>query len=136
MSYQFAGFFVKGFEKDKLVLSDIEFDVKSIENPFCGIAIRFPEYFGKQPELKKVCDLSVSLGFGKSAEWIFLVYDCWAGQIDYVWGFVHTSRGDLGPFSDSSFENVKQVYIELMAHFGISKDRSLDFPPFYRGFWD
>jgi hypothetical protein len=136
MSYQFAGFFVKEFEENKLVLSDIGFDIKTVRVPFSGIAIRFPQYFGKEPKLKEIYELATNLGFGKTAEWIFLVYDCWAGHIDYIWGFVHTTVGDLGPILDFSFESVEQAYIELMAYFGVSKKDSLEFPVFYRDFWN
>jgi hypothetical protein len=142
MTYLFKGYFIQGFDAEKIDLHDLavidnDAVVKEIENPFLGVGIRIPNYPVQQNEnisADKIINLAERLGFSEK-KWIFLDYQCWGGNLADVMGFVHTGSGNFELLSSDNNQDANMVYKELMVHFGVAEKAAFDFPPFYRGFW-
>ena len=78
--------------------------------------------------------MSRQLGL-QPADWIFLVYDCWGGQIDCVYAIGCCSGESFGPIDVSDLSKVEQAYVDVMARLNISRTMALDFELFKRGYW-
>ena len=134
MAYQFAGFFIKGKTYQFLELPSNAV-VRQITSPFDGVGIRLPAYIGQTVTTEDVLQLSKSIGVSQSAEWIFIQYDCFGGQIDFVSGMT-CSQADASPYKeDSSYDTVRQSFLNLMQSFGVDHENAINFLPFKRGFW-
>lgn len=70
-----------------------------------------------------------------AADWLFINYVTWAGQIDSIYRLGSSGGRGFGPVSESADDKVRVVYLDLMAAFGVSPADALNFPPFVRGFW-
>lgn len=62
-------------------------------------------------------------------------YDCFGGQIDYVFGVIQFRDHSIKTIEESNLESVQNVYLDFMRSFGLSDEDALNFPPFHRGFW-
>jgi hypothetical protein len=134
MAYQFAGFFIKGKTHQLLELPNNAV-VRQITSPFDGFGMRLPAYIGQTVTMEDVLQLSNSIGVSQSAEWIFIQYDCFGGQIDSVSG-VTCSQACPSPYKeDSNYDTVQQSFLNLMQSFGVDHQDAINFPPFKRGFW-
>lgn len=145
MTYIFTGFFIHHVDLDNIdsiELSRIDGDsvIKVIEKPFHGLGIRLPnyDYLRKKADdvkISEIKDWATRLGF-QGRKWIFLEYICWGGQLDSVMGTIHQETGEFTHLSSDDNQNADKVYLELMALFEVSKEDAIDFPPFYRKFWE
>ncbi len=133
MSYQFAGFFTR----PAVPLREFPADAVAIQigAPFLGTGIRFHSLIGKTPAVADVLDLASKIGVAAAPQWIYLTYDCWGGEIDFVYGFTSTDGVLSPPVEDSSWDSVEATYYILMSRFGIGEESARDFAPFTRGFW-
>jgi hypothetical protein len=134
MAYWFTGFFAQ----PRIVAADTPPPGalwKEIVSPFLGVGVRLPQQYGEKPEAVKIEAIAEQLGFDTAESWIFLHYVCWGGRIDFVYGLGQRRGVKFGPVEESDLSKVKDVYIRLMAQFGIPADVALDFEPFKRGYW-
>lgn len=134
MPYQFAGFLATDpVVRPAHMPADSVW--RKIEDPFVGVGLLLPDLIGKVMEESQVLALAASLGLDSAAKWIFLQYDCWGGEIDYVYGLGSSDGERFGPIEESALDKVQSTYIALMAHLGITESEALSFKPFDRGFW-
>jgi hypothetical protein len=131
--YQFAGFFAKpSIDPPKTLPSGAVW--RSISVPFDGVGVRIPALLGESPEPSEVHRLLEQLGLDVGSDWLYLTYDCWGGQVDYVYGFGMRGGQAFGPqVADDS--QAQAVYIDLMGEFGVLPADAIQFPAFVRGFW-
>ena len=134
MSYTFAGFFAWPSIQQPSPLPEGA-SWREITEPFVGVGLRLPALIGRQVSEARVLELAQSLGFTKAEHWLFLQYDCWAGQIDFTFGLGSAAGEAFGPVEESARDRVQSVYTDLMGRFGVSQQAALDFHPFHRGFW-
>ena len=144
MTYIFTGFFIHDIDLgniNSIELSQIDGDsvIKEIEKPFHGLGVRLPNYDHLRQKandirIGAIKDWATRLGFHEG-KWIFLEYICWGGRLESVMGLVHNDTGNFVYISSDDYQDVDKVYTELMAHFGVSENHAMDFPPFYRKFW-
>ena len=134
MAYQFAGFFAQPAVSKPL---DLPANAvwREITSPFAGVGVRLPDLIGSRPAVADVESLASQLGLEKADRWLYLIYVCWGGTIDFVYGVGSSMGTRFGPFEESALDRVERVYTELMGSFGVSPTDALQFPPFIRGYW-
>ena len=134
MSYQFAGFFAAPDvpEPKSLPPGGVW---REIAKPFVGVGLRIPEFVGKSPEPGLVVSLAQELGIASSSNWLYVTYDCWAGEIDFIYGIGSRDAITFGPIETSDSSQIKSFYTSLMQHFGVNEADAFQFAPFERGFW-
>jgi hypothetical protein len=133
MSYQFAGFFTRS----TVTLKELPMDAiaNQIVTPFIGTGVKIHSLIGKTHAVSELHELARKIGVTVADQWLYLTYDCWAGEIDYVYGFTANEGVLSPPLEASSYDSVKITYLTLMSQFGISKLDALAFAPFTRGFF-
>lgn len=134
MSYQFAGFFATSDSSLTIELPE-KAVLRNICTPFQGLGIRLSHYIGQSISSEDVVLLATQLGLTRCPTWIFLQYDCFGGQIDYVFGVIQTTDRSIKTIEESNLEDVQNTYLDFMKSFGLSNEDALNFPPFHRGFW-
>jgi len=82
-----------------------------------------------------IADLATQLGIVDKSPWLFLQYDTWGGELDFVYGLGVGRSGPFGPIEESARGQVEPAYLTLMAYLGVSSLDALNFAPFERGFW-
>lgn len=129
--YTFSGFFVKGkvveVEKDHCI-------VRRISDPFVGSGVNAPELVSSHLSEKEIRCLAADVGIDKSDHWMCIVYTCWAGRVDLVFGYVNKPSESYGPVSGEE-EDGEQVLANLFREFGLSEKHTESFTPFERDFW-
>lgn len=95
-----------------------------------GLVVNLADWRPERESLEPYLD---ALGL-LSADWLFLIYETWAGPIDYVEGY-----GKIGETrierAAAYEEQGEELYLDLMDRFGLI-DFAFQFPPLTRGFWD
>lgn len=134
MTYRFAGFLSPSRVVCPAVLPSGA-AWREISTPFEGSGVRLPEFVGKTPEVGIIRALATTLGFASSERWLYLTYDCWGGQIDYVYGFGCSFGEPFGPREEDARSEVEAAFTSLMGKLGLSTGQALRFTPFERGFW-
>ena len=136
MGFQFSGFFVKDISIATLDRSvdGVEI-IKEINAPFKGVGISVPKFISKDPSLKELEELASAIGLKLENEWLFMVYECFGGQIDYIFGYINDSGRSVGPIQESALTKVENIYINLMADFNVNEKEALAFEPFERGYF-
>jgi hypothetical protein len=134
MTYQFAGFFVAQpmSSPSSLPPTAVWRDVAS---PFRGVGILLPELIGKVVQPEQVRITAGELGITNSMPWLFIQYDCWGGEVDFVYAMGASSGVPWGPIEESARDRVELAYTKAMAWLGITPEDALNFAPFERGFW-
>jgi len=134
MTYRFAGFFVaQRIECPGSLPEGVAW--REISKPFTGTGVRLPDFLGKSPGAEEVSVAAERLGLSRSDAWLYLTYDCWGGQIDFVYGLGSKNRIQFGPVEEDAQERVTDAYCALMQQLGVSRLDALNFEPFKRGFW-
>lgn len=113
----------------------IEATWREIASPFSGVGVRLPQLLGGAPAPTEVEVLRQQLGLDNAERWLYLTYDCWAGNIDYVYGLGARQGVPFGPMEEDDLEKVDAVYTKLMAEFGMTAADAYSFKPFVRGYW-
>jgi hypothetical protein len=134
LAYWFAGFFARPATDKPLVLPD-DAVWRAIEAPFSGVGVRLPSLLGESPSVPEITRLAGELGMNAAEGWLFIVYTCWGGRIDSVYGLGRRGGRHFGPVEESDLAKVKAAYVTLMGEFGISEEDAFRFTPFERGFW-
>ena len=67
---------------------------------------------------------------------MFIVYECWAGEINYLFGYISKPEKEIVSTIETSRDKLENAYIYFIEQFGIYKDEALNFEPFQRGFWE
>jgi hypothetical protein len=132
--YQFAGFFARPPVSPPNRLPD-DAVWRDVTVPFAGVGVRLPALLGKAPPAPEVMDLARRLGIDRARDWLFIVYDCWGGRIDYVYGLGTRDGQTFGPTEESAIAQVEGEYVVLMEQFGVLQQDALHFAPFERGYW-
>ena len=136
MSFQFSGFFVKKrVPRDINKHKDVE-KVVAIDKPFSGVGISVPKFISKDPTQDELLALASNLGITDGLDWMFIVYECFGGQIDYLFGYQNKNSQTFGPVQDSALDTVENSYIEFMHNFGVGKNKAIKFVPFERGYFE
>jgi hypothetical protein len=97
MAYWFTGFFAQPrmVVPDKLLPGVLW---KEITSPFLGVGVRLSKQDDENlPETVEVEAIARQLGFNTADAWIFLVYVCWAGRIDFIYGLGQHRGAKFGP---------------------------------------
>lgn len=135
MSYQFAGFFVRpplsipvSRPQDNAVWRDIA-------RPFLGMGVRWPSWIAQTPAPDEVTALAHQLGLDAAERWLYLTYDCWGGEIDFVYGLGSWAGVPFGPITEDDASKTEAAYLRLMEQFGVTAEDALRFEPFTRGYW-
>ncbi|PND36230.1 hypothetical protein C1O66_21205 [Paucibacter aquatile] len=134
MSYQFSGFLV-AMPLRRPVELPAGAVWREISLPFRGIGVLLPHTIGEILKADQIADFARYLGIANGAPWLFMQYDTWGGEIDFVFGMGATSAGAFGPVEESARGQVEAVYLDLMARLGVGADDALAFKPFERGYW-
>jgi len=132
--YRFAGFFAKPVVDTPKTLPEGAV-WRTISVPFKGVGIRLPALIGETPEPAKVKRLLAQLGLQAAMDWLYLTYDCWGGQIDYVYGLGVRGGEAISPVEENDDSKVETAYVALMGDFGVQPADAKRFAPFIRGFW-
>jgi hypothetical protein len=132
--YRFAGFFAKPSIGRPTSLPEGAV-WRSIAVPFLGVGVRLPDLLGQSPDPAEVEYLLRQVGLNTATDWLYLIFDCWAGRIDSVYGLGARGGHAFGPTKESDLRQVRSAYLELMGEFGVRPADALAFPPFVRGFW-
>ena len=135
MSYMFAGFFATPIlqKPDRLPERSVW---RVIETPFQGVGISLPFLEGKVPVLANIMALFTELGLDAAESWMYINYDCWAGEIDWVYGLGRHAGQTFGAFDEDTTSRTQETYLALMEAFGVSAEDALNFAPFARGYWE
>jgi hypothetical protein len=134
MAYQFAGFFVATqMPKPDSLPQGAKW--REIASPFQGVGVLLPHLIGKVVQSDDVQSLAQVIGITGGMTWIFLQYDCWGGEIDFVFGLGVAAGVPFGPVEESTRDLVEAAYTQVMGQFGVSAKAALNFAPFGRGFW-
>ncbi|AJQ93382.1 hypothetical protein [Gynuella sunshinyii] len=136
MAFQFSVFFVRGCDEKAIAVYEDVACIKSFDKPFSGIGISIPKFTSKDPELDELLALSKTLGLDESGDWAFMIYECFGGSIDYLYGYQNRKGAIYGPITEPSLEKVEDTYVEFMHNFGVGKNKALKFEPFERGYFD
>jgi hypothetical protein len=134
MSYTFAGFFVAHPLPRPSSLPPRAV-WREVSSPFKGVGVCLPELIGTTVKPEQVHAVARELGITDAMPWLFLQYDTWAGDIDFVCGMGASAGTPFGPVEESEQESVEAVYFKVMAKLGVSEKEALNFAPFERGFW-
>jgi hypothetical protein len=134
VAYQFSGFFVAqpASPPSQLPANAVW---RKVSTPFQGCGVHLPHTVGKTLGEAQIAQLAGQLGIGSQIPWLFLQYDTWGGELDFVYGLGVGIEGPFGPLEESARGQVEPVYLELMAHLGLTSHDALNFAPFERGFW-
>ena len=135
MTYRFKGFFVRPAFR---LRGDIPAGAiwREINSPFIGIGIRLPDDESDEVKLLTIDDiltLSRQLGF-ETANWVYLDYVCWGGQIDFNHG-IASSNGLISRTVKAEGEFAEAAFIQILEDFSIPSDVALNFEPFTRHYW-
>jgi hypothetical protein len=134
MAYWFAGFFAKPIIIRPSLLSEGAV-WRDITAPFHGVGVYVGSLINQTPPLDEVSNLAQRLGIGGATDWIFLRYICWAGQVEFIYGLGSRGGRRFGPVEASDVGQARDMYVGLIAEFGVEEADALRFPPFERGFW-
>lgn len=134
MAYQFAGFFVAAPMPSPKSLPQAA-TWREISLPFRGFGVLLPHLVGKVVPPEKVQSLAQEIGITDGMNWLFLQYDCWGGEIDFVYGMGVAEGVPFGPTEESARGVVESAYTQVMGQFGVSPEAAHNFAPFERGFW-
>ncbi len=135
MSYRFAGFFAGQTVAQPQELPEGAV-WREIKTPFEGVGLRLESFVGETPDVRVVAALADRFGFSRADRWIYLTYDCFGGQVDFVFGLGMKGGASFGPRESSDEDRVEAEYVGLMQSFGLTPSQALNFVPFHRGFWD
>lgn len=134
MTYRFAGFFAgPSIPLPKELPGGAVW--REISIPFVGVGLRLESLIGESPEVSVIKALADQFGFSRAERWIYLTYDCWGGQLDFVYGLGVKDNVSFGPRESSEEDLVEEEYLGLMQAFGLEAPDALDFAPFRRRFW-
>ncbi|QDV38801.1 hypothetical protein [Tautonia plasticadhaerens] len=142
MAYWFAGFFAKpAVDAPGELPEDAAWRV--VESPFSGVGLRMPDLLDARPEVVRVLELARGLGIDRAEDWIFLVYTCFGGRVDSVFGLGRRGSRDFGPIEEddelgknpAEERPTSRASLDLMAAFGVAEEDARDFAPFRRGYW-
>ncbi|MBM3978831.1 MAG: hypothetical protein FJ304_00835 [Planctomycetes bacterium] len=134
MSYRFTGFFARpDLAAPTLVLPYAVW--REITAPFVGVGLRVTGLANDESAPDEAQRLLADVGLSDAADWLYLHYSTWAGQIECVYGLGVVAGQSFGPVRDDSRNGTRQAFLQLMANFGIAPADALAFPPFVRGFW-
>ena len=146
MTYRFAGFLCPSrVERPASLPPGVVW--REISEPFVGVGVRIEELVGKSPQVEEVDRFADALKIKTSPAWLYLTYDCWAGEVDFVYGLGFSNGkafGSLkerldddvfGPLREESEASARDIFIQLMARIGLTPEQAMRFPPFERGFW-
>ena len=134
MTYQFAGFFAAAkMRKPESLPQGATW--REITSPFQGVGVLLPHLIGKVAQPDHVQSLAQEIGIPEGTTWLFLQYDCWGGEIDFVFGMGMAAGVPFGPVEESDRGHVEAAYTKLMGQFGVGPEGALKFAPFERGFW-
>ena len=97
--------------------------------------MRLPALVSEAPAAADVQRLAQQLGLHAADCWLYLTYDCWGGDIDFVYGLGSRGGVPFGPVKEDAHEDAEAAYTGLMEKFGISASAALRFEPFMRGYW-
>ena len=134
MAYQFAGFFI-ATQMPKPESFPQAATWREITSPFRGVGVRLPHLIGKVVQSDQVQSLAQEIGIREGTTWLFLQYDCWGGEIDFVFGLGVAAGVPFGPVEESARGLVEAAYTQVMGQFGVSAEAALNFVPFERRFW-
>lgn len=134
--YKFAGFFAKQQLKPPAA-SGVDAVWRAINTPFVGVGIRLQEFIDgdELPDPDRVTAIRERLGLGAAIDWLFIIYVCWGGRIDFVYGFGKQGERAFGPVKEFAGPKIEAVYLHLMGEFGVQPEDAMQFDPFVRGFW-
>lgn len=133
MTYQFAGFLADTVLPEPINLPNGA-SWRAIDSPFRGTGVLLPQFIGKSPEAQEVQYLAESLGFSAAPRWLYLTYDCWAGEVDFVYGLGLGSESSIGPIEESDGAQA-EIFVRLMGFLGVEDWQAFALPFFERGFW-
>jgi hypothetical protein len=134
MSYTFAGFFVaQPLPRPRSLPPRAVW--REVSSPFQGVGVLLPELNGKTVRPEQVHAVARELGITDAMPWLFLQYDTWAGDIDFVYRMGASAGTPFGPVEESEQESVEAAYLEVMAKLGVAEKEARNFAPFKRGFW-
>jgi len=85
VAYQFTGFFAKPTITPPRRLPEGAV-WRNLDTPFVGIGVRLPAFHSSTAPAGEVLELARRLGLDPATDWLFLVYTCWGGRIDSVYG--------------------------------------------------
>lgn len=108
---------------------------REIVSPFRCVGVLLPNLIGKVVQPDQVRILAQEIGITEGTAWLFLQYDCWGGEIDFVYGMGVAAGVPFGPVEESARDSVEATYTQVMGQFGVSPEAALNFAPFERGFW-
>jgi len=134
MTYQFAGFFVATPMPIPRSLPQAA-TWREISSPFLGVGVLLPHLIGKVVQPDEVQSLAREIGITDGRSWLFLQYDCWGGEIDFVYGMGVSGGVSFGPVEESDRATVEAAFTQVMGQFGVDPQAALNFAPFERGFW-
>jgi hypothetical protein len=134
LAYQFAGFFAKPpIDRQGNLPEGAVW--RHIAEPFLGVGVRLPALIGERPAIADVQRLLRQLGLHRATDWLYVTYDCFGGDLDFVYGVGVRGGHHFGPLDESDWSKVEGVYLGLMGEFGVEPNDALRFAPFRRGFW-
>jgi hypothetical protein len=142
MAYWFSGFLAKpAVDAPDRMPEDAAWRV--ITSPFSGVGLRLPAFDGERPGVGWVLELARDLGIDRAEDWVFLVYTCFGGRVDSVFGLGRRGSHHFGPIEEDDGlprppdgeRPTERAYLDLMAAFGVDEAAAKNFPPFRRGFW-
>jgi hypothetical protein len=134
MSYTFAGFFVaQPLPRPSSLPSRAVW--REVSSPFQGVGVRLPDLIGKTVQPEQVHAVARELGVTDAMTWLFLQYDTWAGEIDFVYGMGASEGTPFGHVEESEQGSVEAAYLAVMAKLGVAEKEAMNFAPFKRGFW-
>jgi len=135
MAYQFSGFFIKRITSSEIVKVSGVSAILTIQDPFVGTGISIPEVAVNELNAGNLVQLAKNLGVKSQHEWMFIVYECFGGVLDYLYGYVHKPTAQYGPVDTSDLETLEEEYLLLMSNFGINAIQAQHFSPFERDFF-
>jgi hypothetical protein len=97
MSFRFAGFFATPSVSSPAQLPKGAI-WREIVTPFIGIGVYLPDLIDKRLTSEVVDAIANQLGLDKAERWVYLNYDCWGSQIDFIFGFGRRSGLPFGPW--------------------------------------
>ncbi len=129
MSYSFSGFFIKNRQVDSATIREGHV-YREIADPFAGCGILTPNM---QPSFSDCLNYLNSLGVSDN-DWIFVVYQTWAGPADYVLAIGSRAGKPFGPIEGDG-DPAEEAFDEALDAFGLQEGAGIFFAPFERGFW-
>lgn len=108
---------------------------REIPGLFEGCGVRLPTFIGKAPEIATIQTVARALGLEITRRWVYLTYDCWGRQIDFVYGVGCCDGQMFGPIEADGPSEAEVAFTAIMAKLGLSPEQAMQFPAFERGFW-